>query len=207
MGLFGNLEGPMHRWAVMAALLLAMGAALPAWGDDAGDCNSAGTLLKTAPDRAVSACRHLANKGNAGAQFNLGLMYDTGQGVPQNYAEAAKWYRRSATQGDADAQLNLGLMYNEGHGVAQNYAEAAKWFRMTAAQGQADAQYSLGALYAKGQGIPQDYVQAHVWFNLAAAQGYANAAQVRDQIASKMTPAQIEKAQALAAAWKPTKAQ
>jgi TPR repeat protein len=62
-------------------------------------------------------------------------------------------------------------------------------------------------MYDKGQGIPQDYVQAHVWYNLAAVQGDADAAKRRDQMASMMTPAQVEKAQALAAAWKPTTAQ
>ena len=194
----------MHRWVIMAALLLAMGAALPAWADDAADCGSAGTLLKTDPDRAVSACRLLADQGYAGAQYNLGVMYDHGQGVPQNYAEAAKWYRKAADQGYAVAQFNLGVMYNEGQGVPQNYAEATKWYRKAADQGHADAQYNLGFMYDDGQGVPQDYVQAHVWFNLAAAQGDANAAQDRDLMASMMTPAQIEKAQALAAAWKPT---
>ena len=55
----------------------------------------------------------------------------------------------------------------------------------------------------RGQGVPQDYVQAHMWFNLAAAQGDPSAAKQRDLLALKMTPSQIEKAQALAAAWKP----
>ena len=46
------------------------------------------------------------------------------QGVPQNYAEAVKWYRLAADQGDARAQFNLGFMYGTGQGVPQNYAEA-----------------------------------------------------------------------------------
>ena len=87
----------MHRWVVMAALLLAMGAALPAQADDIRDCSSAGTLLKTDPDRAVSACRHLADKGDAGAQGNLGFMYYLGQGVPQDYVQAHVWFNLAAT--------------------------------------------------------------------------------------------------------------
>jgi TPR repeat protein len=58
-------------------------------------------------------------------------------------------------------------------------------------------------VYDIGQGVPQDYVQSHLWFNLAAAQGHTHAAKFRDLMAAKMTPSQIENAQALAAAWKP----
>ena len=73
-----------------------------------------------------AALRPLADQGDAGAQYNLGVMYDKAHGVPQNYAEALKWYRLAADQGDATAQYNLGFMYDEGQGVPQNYAEAAE---------------------------------------------------------------------------------
>lgn len=82
----------------------------------------------------------LAEKGDANAQFVLGLKYDTGKGVPQDYVEAAKWYRKAAEQGYAKAQFNLGAMYDEGRGVHQDYAEAAKWYRMAKDQGVASAQ-------------------------------------------------------------------
>jgi uncharacterized protein len=81
-----------------------------------------------------------AEKGDANAQFVLGLKYDTGKGVPQDYAEAAKWYRKAAEQGYAEAQFNLGSMYDEGRGVPQDYAEAAKWYRKAKDQGVASAQ-------------------------------------------------------------------
>ena len=74
-------------------------------------------------------------------------MYDNGQGVPQNYAEALKWYRLAADQGDASAQNNLGVMYAKGQGVPQNYAEALKWYRLAADQGNASAQSNLGFMY------------------------------------------------------------
>ena len=54
-----------------------------------------------------------AERGDAGAQYNLGVRYDKGQGVPQDSKEAVKWYRLSAEQGNVDAQFNLGFMYNE----------------------------------------------------------------------------------------------
>ena len=62
----------------------------------------------------------LAEQGDAYAQYNLGVMYDKGQGVPKDYKTAVKWYTLAAEQGDADAQNNLGLMYDEGKGVPQN---------------------------------------------------------------------------------------
>ena len=55
----------------------------------------------------------LAEQGDADAQFNLGVMYDEGDGVPQDYKEAFKWYRLAAEQGDAFAQFELGVMYDE----------------------------------------------------------------------------------------------
>ena len=78
--------------------------------------------------------RKAADQGKAEAQFYLGVMYAKGQGVPQDDAEAAKWYRKAAEQGYADAQDNLGIMYAKGQGVPQDDAEAAKWWRKAADQ-------------------------------------------------------------------------
>ena len=72
---------------------------------------------------------------------NLGVMYDNGDGVPENDAEAVKWYRKAADQGHASAQYNLGVMYSNGEGVPENDAEAVKWYRKAADQGNAMAQH------------------------------------------------------------------
>jgi S1-C subfamily serine protease len=119
----------------------------------------------------------LAEQGNAKAQFNLGLMYNNGQGVPQDYKEAVKWYRLSAEQGDAKAQLLLGAMYDKGQGVPQDYKEAVKWYRLAAEQGDANSQLLLGIIYDEGEEIPQDHKEAIKWYRLAAEQGHANAQQ------------------------------
>jgi TPR repeat protein len=105
----------------------------------------------------------------------LGFMYDKGQGVPQDYAEAVKWYRLAADQGLAAAQLNLGFAYGTGRGVPQDYAEAVKWYRLAAEQGLADAQFNLGIMYKLGKGVPQDYAEAVKWYRLGAEQGNARA--------------------------------
>jgi TPR repeat protein len=60
-------------------------------------------------------------------------MFETGRGVPQNYTEAAMWYRRAAEQGDSLAQYSLGLLYDRGQGVPQDVVEASKWLNLAAA--------------------------------------------------------------------------
>jgi len=113
---------------------------------------------------------------DAVAQYNLGVKYDNGQGVPKDHKEAVKWWRLAADQEHADAQFSLGVMYNNGgQGVPLDYKEAVKWFRLAADQGHADAQFSLGYAYLEGEGVPLDYKEAVKWFRLAADLGDAYA--------------------------------
>jgi uncharacterized protein len=97
--------------------------------------------------------RALADQGVAMAQFNLGVMYDDGQGVSRDDVAASSLYRKAADQGHAKAQSNLGFMYFSGRGVPQNYGEAIKWFRKAADQGEAAAEYKLGVMYDNGHGV------------------------------------------------------
>lgn len=112
-----------------------------------------------------------AMHGDSSSQFNLGTMYESGQGTPQDFNEAVKWYRLAADQGDASAQNHLGGMYRNGRGVPQDYNEALKWRRLAADQGDALAQCRLALHYRLGEGTPQDYKEAAKWYQLAADQG------------------------------------
>ena len=76
-------------------------------------------------------------------------MYDHGQGVPQDYAEAVKWYRLAADQGYAVAQYNLGFMYADGQGVPQDYVQSHMWFNLAAAQSDANAVQNRDIIAAK----------------------------------------------------------
>jgi len=76
-----------------------------------------------------------AEQGDAEAQSALGIMYDLGEGVPEDDAEAVKWYRKAAEQGNGEAQHTLGIMYANGKGVPEDDVEAAKWYRKAAEQG------------------------------------------------------------------------
>jgi hypothetical protein len=116
-----------------------------------------------------------AERGDASAQYDLGWFYYSGEGLPQNYAEAVKWTRKAAEQGHAYAQYNLGCFYHNGQGVSQDYVEEAKWYRRAAEQGIGGAQFAIANAYYFGQGVPQDYSQAVKWFRKAAEQGDASA--------------------------------
>ena len=114
------------------------------------------------------------DQGHANAQNNLlGVMYEEGIGVAQDYAEAVKWYRKAADQGDVGAQNHLGVMYDNGKGVNKDYAEAAKWYRKAAEQGHPFAQNNLGAMYGNGQGVNKDDAEAAKWYRESAEQGHA----------------------------------
>jgi TPR repeat protein len=76
----------------------------------------------------------LAERGNARAQAKLGYMYSIGRGVPQNYIEAAEWYRLAAEQGNGSAQFALGLLYSNGRGVRLDLVQAHMWLNLSAAQ-------------------------------------------------------------------------
>ncbi|HUW26914.1 MAG TPA: tetratricopeptide repeat protein [Gallionella sp.] len=116
-------------------------------------------------------CEPLAEQGVSEAQFILGSIYEAGIGVPQNYTEAVKWYRRAAEQGNTKAQSKLGAMYDIGIGVPQDYTEVIKWWRLAAEQGDAFAQCNLAAKYDHGKVVPRDFKEAVKWYRLAAEQG------------------------------------
>ena len=75
-----------------------------------------------------------ARRGDPAAETRLGWLYSTGRGVPQDYAEAAKWFYRAATHGNADAQFALGMAYNKGQGVSRDYVLSYLWLNLSAAQ-------------------------------------------------------------------------
>jgi TPR repeat protein len=157
-----------------------------------------GATKSANPPAALNEWRSLADQGFAEAQFILGMMYAQGQGVAQNYAEAARWFRRAAEQGDPRAQFGLGVSYDNGQGVPKDYAEAVRWYRRAAEQGNPRAQNNLGLMYELGHGVVEDYIQAHVWFSLAATQELTAAVKNRNRLEKKMTLAQILEAQILA---------
>lgn len=131
---------------------------------DAGDFETAHALW-----------RPLADQGDFRAQYNLGVMNQGGQGVAQNDAQAARWFRMAADQGAVRAQFSLAEMYKNGEGVAQDHAQAVHWYKLAAEQGHVQAQYGMGLAFTFGEGVAVDDFQAAYWYRRAAEQGHAYA--------------------------------
>ncbi|MDH4328118.1 MAG: sel1 repeat family protein [Nitrospira sp.] len=132
------------------------------------------------------------------------LLFPVEQGAayPKDGPEmSAKDLETQAAEGNAEAQNNLGGLYAEGKGVPKDYVQARQWYEKAAAQGHALAQNNLAELYFAGLGVPQDLVRAYMWVNIAAVhlkgdeqkQAEAN----RDDVAQRMTPAQVTEAKRL----------
>ena len=181
-------------------LLFALALAVIPVGIDAQDTpsDSCSDINLASPLEDVRPC---ADQGDAGAQSALGVMYATGEGVPQDGAEALRWFTLAAEQGYARGQSGLGLMYARGQGVPQDNAEAERWFRLAAEQGFAGAQFNLGVMYAQGLGVPEDIVLAYMWFNLAEDRGNESALDNKDFAEQQMTREQIAEAQRLSREW------
>jgi uncharacterized protein len=215
----------MRITAAVVILIISMLMAGPALAEPFEDATKA--YISGDYETAYRLIKPLAEQGLPEAQVNLGLMYNKGQGVPQNDSEALKWYRKAAEQGNAkalmwcrkeaeqgnaEAQFNLGLMYEKRRGVPQDFPEAGKWYRKAAEQGFAEAQTNLSIMYSTGLGVPKDYVLAYMWSSLATS-GYPasekkkreEAEKIRDIATSKLNPAQIAEAQRFAREWKPKK--
>jgi uncharacterized protein len=123
---------------------------------------------------AVKAVYEAAEKGDAEAQFALGNIYYNGEGITQDYEQAAFWTYAAAEQGHIPAQFYYGLLLENGEGVERNFKEAVEWWKRAAAQGNVDAQYKLGSTFALERGVAEpDYASAAVYYLQAAEQGHA----------------------------------
>ncbi|HVV26848.1 MAG TPA: tetratricopeptide repeat protein [Rhizomicrobium sp.] len=145
----------------------------------------------------------LADRGDALARNNLGLMYLSGKGVPQDNAKALHYLSLSAAAGSAEGQNNLGGLYRNATGVPRDYARAMRWFSASAAQGNSAGMYNLGLMYELGEGMAAEPLHAYMWFSLAADQhNMPDAATHRDAVSARMMPEERTQARAMAAACK-----
>ncbi len=127
------------------------------------------------PAEHINVLRARAAQGDPKAQFGLASAYFYGKGVPQDYVEGLRWYKKAAGQEEPRAEDALGYMYVNGIGVPQDYALAVAWYRRGAEQGNAKAQFDLASMYYYGTGVRQDYAEALRWSRKSADQNYAKA--------------------------------
>jgi hypothetical protein len=145
-----------------------------------------------------------ADQGDAVAGYGIGRLFEEGFGVPQNDHIAAVWYRRAAEKGIAPAQFNLSQMITKGKGgEKKNDAEAFAWCRKAADQGYGKAAATLANMYARGEGVEVDAEQALFWSDIATRYQEKVSERQRTELASKLTPEVVARAQKSAGAWKP----
>ena len=150
------------------------------------------------------------------AQYNLGVMYFSGEGVPQDYALAYKWTRMAAEQGHINAQYNLGTLFYNGLGMRSelftrwplvlifkqsNFEEAIKWYGYAAENDHGEAQYNLATMYESGEGVAQDLIMATMWARLAHDNEVSDATVLFNALNARLSTEQQNTAGRLYAEW------
>ncbi len=130
-------------------------------------------IPQDAKEQTLAELKNRAGAGDARAQVQVGLAYESGDGVAADDAEAVKWFQKAADQDDAEGERYLAEMYVQGRGVRADNAAAAKWLRLAAAQGDARSEHNLAVLYLQGLGVPKNVGEAAKWMRKAADQGLA----------------------------------
>jgi uncharacterized protein len=119
----------------------------------------------------------MADAGDARSQLGLGVLYESGRGLPApDLPQAVEWYRAAAAQGLPAAENNLALLYATGRGVPLNPVMAGELWHVAAAAGCPLAQFNLALAYEQGFGLPRDYDSAARWYAEAGDRGVGDAA-------------------------------
>jgi uncharacterized protein len=124
------------------------------------------------PDLAVKVCREAVERGDAEAQYLLGLFYYSGESVEQNYDTAISLFQLAAKQDHPESQYQLFYIYSNGIGTSIDRHQAYMWVIKAAEQGDVDAQYVLGDDYRSGNYFYEDPSKSLYWFQQAAEQGH-----------------------------------
>lgn len=131
-------------------------------------------------------------RNNPSVQWRLGVMYDLGQGVPENPAEALRLFRQAAGNDDINAHVSLGVMYANGRGVPADYVQSMRYYRRAAELGSGAGFLGVGFLYQHGLGVAPSANEAAAWFLAAQALRDSRARDALAQLA--LPPAQMQAA-------------
>jgi TPR repeat protein len=150
-------------------------------------------------ETALTVWQPLAERGDARAQFNLGVIHFNAQSVPHDPAKAVQWYRAAADQGYGPAQASLAFMYETGQGVLQNYINAYKWLTLAqqhGVEGGEETRETLATKMTVGQ-IAEAQQAAADWRPLIAETTPDPRGETGAQAAVVALPEQVRKAQRL----------
>jgi TPR repeat protein len=170
-------------------------------------------------DTALREFRNAAEQGLDVAQYNLGILYYSGNGVRQDYYRAYQWIRAAADQGHVAAMFNMGVLYFNGQGMnprwmsfwplnlinmSSNMQEAARWYQQAANLGHGGASFNLATMYRDGFGVERDLVLAWKWAWVSRESDYPAASQLVTSLSRELSPEQLEQARTLYAEWELT---
>ncbi|EPF80429.1 hypothetical protein GCM10025882_32980 [Acinetobacter gyllenbergii] len=172
-----------------------------AQGDIYFDQLKAKTLLKIAQSfeehddiaQAIQYYQAAVDQGDCESMVALGLMYDNGESVEQDYTRALNYYQQAAHLGNAWGWNNLGCMYLKGHGVDQNIQQAIDCFKQSIQLGNGQACKNLAGLYYDGVEVEQDLEAAQDYYQRAEKQLYFCGEQLADLYYRKAAYDQLAK--------------
>lgn len=150
-------------------------------GDEKGLFNYANMLhhgrgIRRNRKKAFSIFSNLYAHGYRGTAFYMGLYYQNGDVVKQDYQKAREYYRIGALEDDRYCLCQLGVLYAQGHGVPKDHHAAFDYYSQAAKLGDALACANLGYCYEVGQGVVQDVAIAKNYYRCAAEHGEQHAA-------------------------------
>lgn len=163
-----------------------------------------GGKVKKDIKKAINWYKKAAQNGNVDAKYNLGVIYERGDGIEIDYEKAARWFLSAAKDGHKDAQYNLANMYSKGAGYSLNQTKATKWYLAAANQGDVTSQFNLGNRYAIGKGVSKDMSESYKWYYLATMQGDEGAKKQLLFLEKTIAQEYVEKGKLLAEKWRPT---
>ena len=117
-----------------------------------------------------------AQEGDRQAQYDLGMVYDSGKDeIPRNVELGAEWFLKAAQQGHTEAQFAIGQCYFYGLGVPRDKVLGVEWYHQAALKDHKQATYALGECYSFGEGVDRHHAESLKWFSKSAAQGVQEA--------------------------------
>jgi len=165
----GYLVGPMieKRVSTEASQRSVVKSAEAASTDAGQSGNDQRSANQRAQTKSLPDLRKLAGQGDADAQWQIGVRYHNGEGVPRDDVQAMQWFLRAAEQGHVTAQATLGAYYWAGRGVPQDLSKAYFWSALALAEGDENSKSRLEGLASQ---MTQTQVsaarqQAEVWLH------------------------------------------
>ena len=145
----------------------------------------------------VNTVEEISTDSSGESEYEQGLAYAFGDGVPQNDRTAFNLFYSAAKKGYALAQYKVGVAYAYGEGVRQDQKQAAEWYLKAAKQGYTIAQRNVAMMYLDGNGIQQDKIQAFAWYSVVASQGNAMDIRRRDMLAKELSEIELSQSHEL----------